>query len=266
MANILEQLADYAKVRTAEAKKTVSAEKMKEQALLAAAQDKESFRFEKALSGPDIGFICEIKQASPSRGRIWTGSDSFPYLQIAGEYEAAGADCISVLTEPKWFLGSGSYLQEIAQTVRVPCIRKDFTVDSYMIYEAKALGASAILLICSILDTDTLTEYLRIADSLHLSAIVEAHDEEEIRSAAASGARMIGVNNRNLKDFSVDVRNCERLRRLVPDDVLFVAESGISSAEDVRILREVGADACLVGETLMRAQDRPSMLRELRGY
>ena len=268
MANILEQLADHARIRVAQARQAVSYEEMKEQALRIAKHDEERFRFEKALGGPDIGFICEIKQASPSKGQIWKGegeNDNFPYLQIAREYEAAGADCISVLTEPKWFRGSGSFLREISQTVRTPCIRKDFTVDEYMIYEAKALGASAVLLICSILDTDTVAEYIRIADSLNLSAIVETHDEEEVRSAVSSGARMIGVNNRNLKDFSVDVRNCERLRALVPDEILFVAESGIRSGDDVRILREIGADACLIGETLMRARDKGAMLRELRG-
>ena len=268
MADILKQLADHARVRVAEAKLAVSPEEMKEQALRLAAEDKERFRFENALKGPDIGFICEVKQASPSRGQIWKGEgpdDRFPYLQIAQEYEAAGAECISVLTEPKWFRGSGAYLREITQSVHTPCIRKDFTVDEYMIYEAKVLGASAVLLICSILDTDTVAEYIRIADSLHLSALGEAHDEEEVRSAAAAGARLIGVNNRNLKDFTIDVKNAGRLRSLVPDDILFVAESGIRCAEDVRILREIGTDACLVGETLMRAEDKRAMLHALRG-
>ncbi len=275
MANILEQLADHARERVAEAKRTVSPEEMKERALSLAAQDAEPFRFEKALAGPDISFICEIKQASPSRGQIWQpDSDpgagdrelcTFPYREIALEYEAAGAECISVLTEPKWFRGSGSYLSEISKTVRTPCIRKDFTVDPYMIYEAKVLGASAVLLICSLLDRETVASYIRIADSLGLSALVETHDAGEIRQAVDAGARMIGVNNRNLKDFTVDVSNSGRLRDLVPDSVLFVAESGIRTAEDVRILRECGTDACLVGETLMRARDKAAMLRELRG-
>lgn len=268
MANILEQLADYARIRTEEAKQIIPPGQMKEQALRLAAEDISPFRFEKALAGPEIAFICEVKQASPSKGQIWTndaGPGEFPYLEIAREYESAGAECISVLTEPKWFKGSSEYLRKIARTVKTPCIRKDFTVDEYMIYEAKVLGASAVLLICSILDRDTVASYIRIADSLGLSALVEAHDEEEIRMAADAGARMIGVNNRNLKDFTVDVYNSGRLRSLVPDGVLFVAESGIRTAEDVRLLRESGTDACLVGETLMRSADKGAMLRELRG-
>ena len=270
MANILEQLADHAVERVAEAKILISPEEMKEQALRLAAQDTQPFRFEEALRGPDISFICEIKQASPSRGQIWQpdsagGRQLFPYREIALEYEAAGAECISVLTEPKWFKGSGLYLSEITKTIHTPCIRKDFTVDPYMIYEAKVLGASAVLLICSLLDQDTVASYIEIADSLGLSALVEAHDAGEIRQAVDAGARMIGVNNRNLKDFTVDVSNSGHLRDLVPDDILFVAESGIRTAQDVQILREIGTDACLVGETLMRAPDKAAMLRELRG-
>ncbi len=259
---ILDELAAYARVRTEKAKTEICPEEMKERAqLIAAIKKQDEFRFEKALAGPDISFICEVKKASPSKGLI---APDFPYVEIAREYEAAGAECISVLTEPKWFLGSGQYLKEITAQVNTPCIRKDFTVDEYMIYEAKTLGANAVLLICSLLDTKTLEHYIRVADSLGLSALVEAHDEEEIRSAVASGARMIGVNNRNLKNFTVDVHNSERLRKLVPDGILFVAESGIRNAEDVRAMREAGADACLVGETLMRAEDKTKMLEELR--
>ena len=262
---ILDQLADYARIRVERAKEITGFEEMKHLAQRLAEEEKDAqqwFRFEKALAGPDIGFICEVKKASPSKGLI---AEEFPYLDIAEEYEKAGAECISVLTEPRWFLGSGEYLRQITERVQTPCIRKDFTVDAYMIYEAKVLGASAVLLICSLLDGKTLEEYIRIADSLGLSSLVEAHDGEEIRSAVAAGARMIGVNNRNLKDFTVDVHNSERLRKLVPDGILFVAESGIRSADDVRAMREAGADACLVGETLMRARDKTQMLRTLRG-
>ena len=283
---ILDELASYAAVRVEKAKQAVPLEEMKAMAFRLAEMEgaddfagKRSaasapgsvgnapmgpsgrFAFEKALSGPEIGFICEVKKASPSKGLI---ADHFPWLDIAKEYEAAGAECISVLTEPKWFLGSGEYLQKIARSVRIPCIRKDFTVDEYMIYEAKVLGAGAVLLICSLLDQNRLEAYIRVADSLGLSSLVEAHDEEEIRLAVASGARMIGVNNRNLKDFTVDVHNSERLRKLVPDGIVFVAESGIRDAEDVRAMRDAGADACLVGETLMRAPDKAQMLRKLR--
>ncbi|HCI73922.1 MAG TPA: indole-3-glycerol phosphate synthase TrpC [Lachnospiraceae bacterium] len=281
---ILDELAAYAGIRVERAKENVPLEVVKEQALACADMQKncqpgtagspdqaamtavtdrpEWFAFEKALAGPGIGFICEVKKASPSKGLI---AAEFPYVEIAKEYEAAGAECISVLTEPKWFLGSGTYLKKITESVRTPCIRKDFTIDEYMIYEAKLLGAGAVLLICSLLDTKQLEAYIRIADRLGLSALVEAHDAEEIRSAVASGARMIGVNNRNLKDFTVDVRNSQNLRKLVPDNILFVAESGIRNADDVRAMREAGADAVLVGETLMRARDKTQMLHLLRG-
>ena len=220
------------------------------------------FEFENALKKPDISFICECKKASPSKGII---AENFPYLQIAKEYEKAGADCISVLTEPKWFLGSDDYLQEIAYNVSVPCIRKDFTVDDYMIYEAKLLGAKAVLLICSILDKNQIKEYISVCDRLGLSALVEAHDEKEVITAVESGARIIGVNNRNLNDFSVDTGNSRKLRELVPDNILFVSESGVKSAEDINLLRKAGADAVLIGETLMKADNKTAKLAELRG-
>ncbi|MBP5187199.1 MAG: indole-3-glycerol phosphate synthase TrpC [Clostridiales bacterium] len=257
---ILDQLADHARERVALAKEKVSFDEVKARALEIADQ---SFSFEKALAAnPDIAFICECKRASPSKGLI---APDFPYLQIAKDYEAAGADCISVLTEPKWFLGSDQYLKEITSEVKIPCIRKDFTVDPYMIYEAKLLGASAVLLIMSILDEKTAGEYLKVADSLGLSALVETHNDKEVKKALNIGARIIGVNNRNLKDFSVDTENSRKLRKLIPSDVLFVSESGVSSPEDVQKLREIGADAVLVGETLMRAEDKKKRLAELKG-
>ncbi len=256
---ILDQLADKARERTEEAKNKISLEEMKKMAF---DSPKGEFSFEKAIGKPDISFICECKKASPSKGLI---SPDFPYLDIAKEYEEAGADCISVLTEPKWFLGSDRYLKEIARTVSIPCLRKDFTVDEYMIYEAKVLGASSVLLICSILDESQVKEYLGICDKLGLSALVETHDEKEIQTALDAGARMIGVNNRNLKDFSIDADNGYRLRKLVPGDVLFVSESGVNCPEDITKLREIGADAVLVGETLMRATDKKLKLAQLRG-
>ena len=257
--DILDKLAEATRARVAEKGARVPLGEMRERAASVRAEE---FAFEKALRGGDIAFICECKKASPSKGLI---APVFPYLEIAKEYEAAGAAAISVLTEPQWFLGSDGYLSEIASAVSIPCLRKDFTVDGYMIYEAKALGASAVLLICSLLGEETLREYREIADSLGLSALVEAHDEEEIKTAVRAGARVIGVNNRNLRDFSVDVHNSERLRRLVPRDVLFVAESGIKTPDDVRVLREGGVDAVLIGETLMRADDKKAMLDRLRG-
>ena len=256
---ILEQLAAHARERVAAAKERLSEAEIKEQAY---ALPKGAFSFERALKKSGISFICECKKASPSKGLI---APDFPYLQIAKAYEAAGADCISVLTEPKWFLGSDSYLSEIAAAVKLPCLRKDFTVDPYMIYEAKLLGASAVLLIVSILDEAQLRESITICDSLGLSALVEAHSENEVAAAVRAGARIIGVNNRNLKDFSVDTENSKRLRNLVPHDILFVSESGVRTAEDVSRLRQIGADAVLVGETLMRAADKTQKLNELRG-
>lgn len=256
---ILEQLAEHAKERVALAKSRVSLEEMKKRAFSLPRGD---FAFEEALKKPGLSFICECKKASPSKGLI---ALEFPYLQIAREYEAAGADCISVLTEPKWFLGCEDYLREIAGAVNIPCLRKDFTVDEYMIYEAKVLGAQAVLLICSILSEERIREYLGICKELGLSALVEAHDEGEVRTAMRAGALTIGVNNRNLKDFTVDTGNSHRLRELIPPDVLFVSESGVSSAEDVAGLRAMGADAVLVGEVLMRAPDKRAKLAELKG-
>lgn len=256
---ILDQLADHARERVSEAKREVSLEEVRQRAL---SMQKGSFAFEKALKKDGISFICECKKASPSKGLI---APEFPYVQIAEEYEAAGADCISVLTEPKWFLGSDKYLKEIADAVSIPCLRKDFTVDEYMIYEAKVLGASAVLLICSILGESEIREYLQICDEFGLSALVETHDEREVQMALDAGARMIGVNNRNLKDFSVNTDNSRRLRELIPSEVLFVSESGVQTAEDVAALRAIGADAVLIGETLMRAADKKAKLAELRG-
>ena len=260
---ILNQIAEYTRLRVQQAKQQVPLEKLKARALESGKKEKAGryFPFEQALRQPDISFICECKKASPSKGLI---APDFPYLEIAREYEAAGAACISVLTEPKWFLGKDRYLEEIAETVSIPCIRKDFVVDEYMIYEAKLLGASAVLLICSLLDTETLRAYRELCDELGLSALVEAHDEAEIVSALEAGARIIGVNNRNLKDFTVDVHNSQRLRRLVPESVLFVAESGIRSAEDIQVLREAKVNGVLIGETLMRARDKKAMLDSLR--
>lgn len=256
---ILDKLSEHAFERVAEAKRIISEEKIKNRAL---AMPPGEFEFEKALKKDDISFICECKKASPSRGII---AVDFPYLQIAEEYEAAGADCLSVLTEPKWFLGSDRYLQEIAAKVNIPCLRKDFTVDDYMIYEAKCLGASAVLLICSILSEKQIKEYIEICDSLGLSALVETHDEDEVETALKCGARIIGVNNRNLKDFSVNTDNSRRLRSLIPKNVLFVSESGVKTPNDVQVLREIGADAVLIGETLMKAANKQKAMIELRG-
>ncbi len=226
-----------------------------------------AFAFEMAIqrrnAAGDIAFICECKKASPSKGII---DPHFDYMAIAKSYEAAGADCISVLTEPKWFLGHDEYLREIASAIATPCLRKDFIVDEYQVYEAKVLGASAVLLICSVLSDKALRRMLAICDDLGLSALVEAHDADEVRRAIKCGARMIGVNNRNLKDFSVDTSNSKRLRALVPHNVIFVAESGVQSQDDVSILADAGVNAILVGESLMRAEDKSAKLHSLRNF
>ena len=256
---ILDELAGYAAERVALAKKRTTLHTLREQA---ESLPKGKFSFEEALKKPELSFICECKKASPSKGLI---APEFPYLEIAKEYQQAGADALSILTEPKWFLGRDEYLREIAQTVSLPCLRKDFTVDEYMIYEAKVLGASAVLLICAILSEAQIREYLAVCDELGLSALVEVHDSQEAQTALKVGAKIIGVNNRNLKDFTVDTENSRKLRQMIPQNVLFVSESGVSKAEDVARLREIGADAVLIGETLMRASDKKAKLSQLRG-
>ncbi len=257
--NILDQLAQHAKERVEIAKRTVSALDIRK---TAEDMPKKNQEFAAALRKEGMSFICECKKASPSKGLI---EPDFRYLDIAKEYDKAGADCISVLTEPKWFLGSDKYLKEITEVVSIPCIRKDFTVDEYMIYEARTLGAGAVLLICSILSKNQLKEYKDIAESLGLSALVETHNEDEIEMALDCGAAIIGVNNRNLKDFTVDMDNARRLRKLIPAECIYVSESGIKTREDVKLMEDIGADAVLVGETLMRAADKKAMLEELRG-
>jgi len=256
---ILDEIVAKTRERMIEVEKQVSLEEIKKAAL--SMEINQEFPFEKALRQNEIQFICEVKKASPSKGLI---APDFPYVQIAKDYENAGAAAISVLTEPYYFQGSNEYLKEISDAVKTPCLRKDFTVDEYMIYEAKVYGAKAILLICSILDNEQLKYYKTIADSLNLSAIVETHDEKEIEMAMECGSRIIGVNNRNLKDFSVDINNSGRLRSMVPDDIMFVAESGIKTREDVAKLEEIGVNAVLIGETLMRAADKKKMLEELK--
>lgn len=256
---ILDTLADHARQRVAADRAQLPLETLRELAEQGGRGSGGAFR--EALAAPGMRFICEVKKASPSKGII---SPDFPYLDIAKSYEQAGADCISCLTEPKWFLGSDQIFTDIRQQVRIPMLRKDFTVDAYQIYQAKVMGANAVLLICAILDTATIAEYLRLCDELGLAALVEAHTPEEIASAVSAGAQIIGVNNRNLKDFSVDFTNAARLRDLIPPEALYVAESGVTGPEDARTLRSIGADAALIGEALMRAKDKGAMLAAMR--
>lgn len=260
---ILDRMAAAARERAARRKKEIPFGEIRERAERIAEQEgAHTFPFETAMRRPDISFICEVKKASPSKGVI---AEAFPYLDIALEYEKAGADSISVLTEPDHFQGSDRFLEEISQRVSVPTLRKDIIIDPYMLYEAKTLGASCVLLIAALLDTDALRSYKAICDGLGLSALIEAHDAAEIRSALDAGARLIGVNNRDLDTFDVDISNSIRLRELVPGEVLFVAESGIRTPEDIQALRACGADGVLIGETLMRSSDKAAQLRRLKG-
>lgn len=257
--NILDKIAERARARVTESMRAVSAEEMR---AAAESMPRGDFAFERALRRPGLSFICECKKASPSKGLI---APDYDCVRTAREYDAAGADCISVLTEPEWFLGSPGHLRAAASAVSAPCLRKDFTVSEYMIYEAKTLGAAAVLLICSLLSVRELAEYIGICDGLGMTALAEAHDEGEVRAALSAGARVVGVNNRNLGDFTVDTDNSRRLRDLVPPGVIFVSESGVTAAEDVRRLRGMGADAVLVGEALMRTPDKRAKLAELKG-
>lgn len=257
---ILDEIVAKTKERMREVQSEISLQEIRGMAL---SMNKDTgYPFEKALRGEEIQFICEVKKASPSKGLI---APRFPYVEIAREYEQAGAAAISVLTEPYFFQGANAYLTEIRQQVSLPILRKDFTVNPYMIYEAKVIGADAVLLICAVLSDVQLKEYYELADSLGLSVLVEAHDEEEVRRALAVGARIIGVNNRNLKDFTVDINNSVRLRQMIPDDVIFVSESGMKEQADIRRLRENHTDAVLIGETFMRSPDKKKMLDVLRG-
>ena len=257
---ILDKIIEATKIRVAQEKQVESPETVKAAAV--ALPTDTGFPFEAALRQQDFNFICEVKKASPSKGII---AEHFPYLDIAKEYEVAGAAAISVLTEPDFFKGDKKYLQEIASTVKIPVLRKDFIIDEYQIYQAKVWGASAILLICACLDVPTLTKFRELADSLGLSSLVEAHDEHEVQMAIDCGARIIGVNNRNLKDFTVDVQNSVRLRNLVQDDVIFVSESGLETPEDIQVLRDNNIGVALMGETFMRSPNKVEKLAYLYG-
>jgi len=278
---ILDTIAESTRKRVARAKEKCSLEELKaiiyDGICVRSFHNRYAFAFERALrtivySSVDkaeanlpkqsVAFICEVKKASPSKGVI---AVDFPYLDIAREYEKAGANAISVLTEPEYFQGADHFLTEISDLVHIPVLRKDFTIDEYQIYEAKVIGADAVLLICSLLDTDTLRKYLSLCNELGLSALVEAHTEQEVISAVEAGARIIGVNNRNLQTFEVDLNNSIKLRSLVPKDIIFVAESGIQTAEDIELLRDAGVNAVLIGETLMRSKNKKEQLSYLRG-
>ncbi|MBR2209622.1 MAG: indole-3-glycerol phosphate synthase TrpC [Synergistaceae bacterium] len=255
---ILDEIAAYTRKRVEAAKEKISLSELKDKAF---SIEKGDFPFERALRRPRLSFILECKKASPSKGII---AENFEPLKIAKDYEKIGADSVSVLTEPKYFLGRDEYLKEIAGEIKIPVLRKDFTVDEYMLYEAKILGASAVLLIVSILSEKQLGDYLKICNLLGLSALVEVHDENEAKIAVSSGAKIIGVNNRNLKDFSVDTRNSANLREKIPAEILFVSESGVKNSDDIKNLINIGADAVLIGETMMKAEDKQAAFSMLK--
>lgn len=257
---ILEEIAEKTRQRVAAQKKQIPLEQLKQQA---EAMPCERFGcFQKALTEPGMSFICEVKKASPSKGVI---AAEFPYLEIARQYDAAGASAISILTEPYYFQGSNAYLQQIRHITELPLLRKDFTVDAYMLYEAKVIGADAVLLICALLEKEALEQYLQLCRQLGLEALVEAHDEKEMAMALEAGAEIIGVNNRNLKDFTVDIGNSMRLRQMVPENIAFVAESGMKTRADIAQLEEAHVNGVLIGETLMRSENKKQMLQQLKG-
>ena len=256
--NILEEIAEKTRERIRKEKRQFPLDQLKTLAEKAPQQPS----FLETLKKPGMSYICEVKKASPSKGLI---APEFPYLEIAKEYEAAGASAISCLTEPFYFMGSDTYLREITETVDIPVLRKDFTVDKYMIYQAKAFGAAAVLLICAILNDQELLEYRELAETLGMDALVEAHDENEVARALKTGAKIVGVNNRDLKTFKVDMNNSIRLRNLAPYNVVFVSESGIKNAGDIAILERNRVGAVLIGETLMRSPDKKAALEELNG-
>ena len=257
--NILDELADYSKLRVEVDKQKISLDEIKTLAKNSALGDGKKFL--SALKRPQLSFICEVKKASPSKGII---AEKFPYVAIAKDYETAGADCISCLTEPKYFLGSDEIFKEIRAEVTIPMLRKDFTVDEYQIYQAKVMGADAVLLICAILTAADIARYLELCAELNLAVLVETHDADEIKTAVEVGAEIIGVNNRNLKNFTVDFDNAARLRELIPTNKIYVAESGVKNSADISAIKKIGADAVLIGETLMRAVDRKFVLNDLR--
>lgn len=257
---ILDMLAASAKRRVEAAKSLVPLNSIKKKAF-EIAKSGQHYCFENSLMHDGVSFICEIKKASPSKGLI---APVFEPEITAREYASAGAAAISVLTEPEYFLGSNEHLTAVKEAMTLPVLRKDFTVSEYQLYESKVIGADAVLLICAILNVDTIRKFLDICDELYMSALVEAHTAAEVETALEAGARIAGVNNRDLNTFEVDFNTCLKLRSLVPNNVLYVAESGIKSREHISLLRDAGVNAALIGETLMRSADITATLADLK--
>lgn len=256
---ILDDLVAATKQRLVEEKKQVPLIELKQQAQQIPNRDSQTI-INKFLE-PKLHFIGEIKKSSPSKGTI---VDDFPYMKIAQEYQDAKIDAISILTEPTYFQGKLAYLKEISKTSNVPLLRKDFTIDPYMIYQAKVAGASLILLIVAILDDEELISYLKLSQKLGLAALVEVHNENELQRALKANAKIIGVNNRNLKDFTVDINNSLKLRPLVPKQIPFITESGIKTSADIKKLKRAQVNGVLIGETFMKAPDRVKIIQKFQ--
>lgn len=258
---ILDQIVEKTRIRIQKEKTEISPKEMRNKAKELSSDT--GYPFLKALSKKGMSYICEVKKASPSKGII---SEDFNYIEIAKEYEKIGASAISVLTEPDYFQGNILFLKDIKEKVNLPLLRKDFIIDPYMIDQAKVNGADAILLICALLTEEELSTYQAYAESLGLSALVEAHNEEEVAKALRARAKIIGINNRDLRDFSVDIHNSLRYRHLIPEDVIFVSESGITERDQIIELEANHVNAVLIGETMMKAKDKQGMMDTLRGY
>ncbi len=259
--SILDKILDSTKQRVASKKAKLPLNELKNKLDSMDCARAES-SFEKALKTKDFALICEVKKASPSKGII---AHDFNHTQIALDYAQGGANAISCLTEPEFFLGSDEYLSEIRQSVSLPILRKDFIIDEYMIYEAKLIGADAILLITRILSKEQLKDFFTLASELGLDVLVETHTLDDVKKALFCGAKIIGINNRDLQSFEVDLNHSIRLRSELPDDVVCISESGIKSYDDIRLLRENGINGALIGEELMRSQDKQALIRALKG-
>ncbi|MDW7650799.1 MAG: indole-3-glycerol phosphate synthase TrpC [Bacillota bacterium] len=255
---MLLQIAAKKKQRVIAAKCRLPLEQLKESLTAAGSPGK----FRAALTAPGISVIAEIKRASPSKGDFGL---RVPITELAGQYEAGGASAISVLTEEDFFLGSQEDLTAVRQTVTLPVLRKDFVIDAYQLYETRALNADAVLLIAGFLPEKQLAGYLEICEELGLAALVETHNQEEIKLALRAGANILGINNRDLRTFRTDINRTVRLAGLIPDDVVLVSESGIHTAEDIKMLTLAGADAVLVGESLVKSADAAAKIREFSG-
>jgi len=255
---ILDDIVADVRLELQKRKKKIPLEEMRK----AAFRQPAALDFAPALRGDGIRLIAEVKKASPSRGLI--RADFHP-VEIARTYAAGGAAAISVLTEPNFFQGSLDYLRDIKKSLGdiIPLLRKDFINDPYQVYEARAYGADALLLIAAILSPAKLSELLSLSHELGMKCLVEVHNEAEVETALKSGAKIIGINNRDLRTFKVDINTTRRLKPLIPEDRIVVSESGIKNRSDVEKIKSWGVDAVLIGEALMASKDIAAAMKEL---